>query len=137
MSHSANDYVVERLLETGRIEVDFETGEVFNLRSHKSGKPVGLPSKKGYLRTNFWIDGVQRSVFNHRIVWIAAHGIPLNRHLEIDHINGIKNDNRLVNLEAVLPVVNVGRAIQRGTWNGGWRNAPRNTKGHFLPKPKV
>jgi len=136
MSHSTNDYVVQRLLDAGRIVVDFETGEIFNLRSSRT-KPIGIQGKKGYLRTNFWIDGNQRSVFNHRIVWIAAHGVPANCHIEIDHINGIKNDNRLENLEAVLPVVNVSRAIRCGVWNGGWRNAPRGPKGHFLPKPKT
>ena len=49
----------------------------------------------------------------HRLVWEAVHG-PVPEGYEINHINGIKNDNRLANLELVTHQENMQHAKRTG-----------------------
>lgn len=59
------------------------------------GKPAcGHVSPRGYRCGS--LDA--RSVFAHRIAWKIYHGREADR---IDHINGVKTDNRIVNLRSV------------------------------------
>jgi hypothetical protein len=64
------------------------------------GDRVGTASGKGYFRTR--IDGVNYAV--HRVIWLHVYGRWPNG--EIDHINGIHGDNRLVNLREVASLLN-------------------------------
>lgn len=58
-----------------------------------AGNKVGSYNAYGYLRTT--IDGKSKMV--HRLIWELHNGeIPEN--MQIDHINGITDDNRLENL---------------------------------------
>lgn len=59
------------------------------------GEVVGCPSRKGYLRTS--VDG--RVYMLHRLVWLYHYGTWPEG--EIDHINGIRADNRIANLRDV------------------------------------
>ena len=72
-----------------------EEGNIYG----KSGRLLSQFTKDGrYLFVNLCNDGkmVQESV--HRLMWIYHKGeIPYN--MTIDHINGDKQDNRLVNLQ--------------------------------------
>lgn len=51
-------------------------------------------SSGGYLRGNVF----DRNVKAHRIAWMHYHG---RAPIEIDHINGVRTDNRIVNLREV------------------------------------
>lgn len=56
------------------------------------GARLGTRDRKGYLRNR--VDG--RHYFVHRLVWLYHYGVwPAN---QIDHINHIKDDNRIENL---------------------------------------
>lgn len=55
----------------------------------------------------------EQSVLAHRVIWEAIHG-PLADDLTINHINGVKTDNRLVNLEAVSMAENQQHAVRSG-----------------------
>jgi len=67
----------------------------------KVGDVAGSPDKDGYLCIG--IDGkVYRA---HRIAYLISHG-EIDRGMEIDHINGIKNDNRASNLRKVSSTTN-------------------------------
>lgn len=68
--------------------------------SAKKGSVVNSLNSKGYLRVG--IDNRRHSL--HRVIWALAYGYwPKN---EIDHINGIKTDNKLENLREVTGAEN-------------------------------
>ena len=70
--------------------IDPETGECFRL----DGRPTGSRTQKGYLRTSI----AGREYRLHRLVWLWVHGEHPPEGITIDHINGIKTDNRITNL---------------------------------------
>lgn len=79
----------------------------------------------GYLQTNLSKDSISKSFLVHRLVAIAFIENPENKS-EVNHINGIKNDNRIENLEWVTPKENAQHAYklglkkpQKGITNGG------------------
>lgn len=90
-----------RLIKGGLIEINFDTGEII---SYLSGKKQIIHYKhpQGYIQLA--ANGYR--MLAHRLIWITANGnIPNDK--EINHKNGIKNDNRLCNLEVVTRSQNV------------------------------
>lgn len=83
------------------------------------GTQVGTVSADGYVRVNNPRGGC---LYGHRLVWEAVHG-PIPHGLQIDHLNGRKADNRLVNLDAVTRCENMRRAIAMGQAPTGERCA--------------
>ncbi len=65
------------------------------------GQEVGcLHLKSGYRRVSIW----RKSYMVHRIIYLMAYGrFPQDN---IDHINGVRDDNRLVNIRDVSTAVN-------------------------------
>ena len=83
----------ERLREL--LDYDPDTGVLTNKvarGNRKLGDVVGCPHSQGYLRVV-----INRAwYYAHRLVWLHTYGAwPANH---IDHINGIRTDNRVVNL---------------------------------------
>ena len=73
----------------------------------KIQKPIALRVKKGgYLVAHLCKDAVRRDLTAHRAVWTAFNG-PVPVGLEINHKNGVKSDNRLVNLEVCTKSENI------------------------------
>lgn len=72
------------------------------------GKRVGFPDLRGYTRTK--LKG--KMTFAHRIIW-EMHNGEIPQGMEIDHINGVKNDNRIENLRCVDRMVNCKNAAMR------------------------
>jgi len=129
-----NDQKTLNLLNEGQIKVNFQTGEVFSILANNPQCALGAKTKKGYLRTTFYNHGEAFTVMVHRIVWIAAHGIPLPS-MRIDHKNRNKIDNKLTNLQLLTNSGNLRRAWKAGVFKHvGWRNASRNEKGQFIGK---
>ena len=64
-----------------------------------------------------WTDeaGVRQFQLVHRIIYQLVHG-PIPEGMEIDHINGVKDDNRPENLRAVTHQRNLQAARAMKTW---------------------
>lgn len=82
-----------------RFSYDPDTGVLQYLISPcsrvKVGDKAGSPDKHGYLTIRI----LDKSYKAHRIAWLHFYGAwPLK---DLDHINGVKNDNRIVNLREV------------------------------------
>lgn len=76
------------------VRYDPETG-LFHRRIASSRGPIGSVvggNTKGY--TMLWVDGAKYSA--HRVAWFLFYGEPALQ--IIDHVNGDKSDNRIVNL---------------------------------------
>lgn len=71
------------------------TGGVYSIRKGKRLTPT--TDKYGYLYYVLCVDGVRKTVKAHRLVAQAYIANPENKPT-VDHINGIKKDNRVENL---------------------------------------
>jgi hypothetical protein len=75
---------------------DPDTGHLY-WRERKQGRKfgsIGTPDSDGYLV--IWMNNRKKRFPVHRIIWAFSTGKWPND--QIDHINGVKNDNRLSNL---------------------------------------
>lgn len=90
-----------------------------------AGKPCGAKSARGYVNVGL----MGKTMQAHTIAWIIATGGPPSG--EIDHINGVRWDNRLCNLRDVsrvqnqrnLPIQKNNRSGHPGVerFRGKWR----------------
>ncbi|EOL9073535.1 HNH endonuclease signature motif containing protein [Cronobacter malonaticus] len=91
---------------------DPATGRVFHAKDKRSGRGAirvvahagdyadRYTNANGYRYASVTSDGKQRRIQTHRVAWILAHGaIPDG--LQVDHVNGVRDDNRLCNLRLV------------------------------------
>jgi len=83
--------------------------------------------RKGYLRVDLYLSGKRQRKLVHALVAAAFLG-PFAPGEETDHKNGVKADNRLVNIEKVTHGENIRRAIGLGL---------RDTVGESNPRAKL
>ena len=67
------------------------------IKSRGSHKEVGYVSPKGYRMISISVDGISKGVRSHRLAWFVYYGEMPNI---IDHINGVRYDNRIINLRS-------------------------------------
>lgn len=70
--------------------------------SAKTGRKIGYKQPKGYIAIGMRDEcGKVRHILVHRLVFLTFGNDKLSSDTVINHINGIKSDNRIDNLEAV------------------------------------
>ena len=97
-------------IRAGRWRVDPLDGLVYGC--------MGAPFRRcchGYIQIKFRTQGLIRNrfVLAHRVIWEYVNG-PLADHLVVNHLNGVRNDNRIVNLEGVTTERNNLHALMTG-----------------------
>lgn len=116
---SADDLIAIALANND-ILVDFDAGKIYGVRGAggirlEQPRELGFKHPNGYIYVNLSAGGQKKQVRVHRIVYAAAHGrIPEG--MVVDHINGIKNDNRLCNLQLLTPEDNSHKAKEDGIY---------------------
>ena len=91
-------------------------GRIFSLKTGKIIKPRDNGS--GYLVLKLYREGFNQMLYVHRIVY-EAFNLYIPRELEINHLNGIKTDNRLENLDIVNRSENLKHAYEIGLMKKG------------------
>lgn len=113
-------------LASGQIIANCETGEVYTAKG-PGGIALSNPRKldgtnnNGYLVVNIRNGDTKLQCRIHRIIWISAHGIIPDGYV-IDHINSIKTDNRLCNLQLLTCAENSHKAKADGLYLMGADN---------------
>ena len=93
-------------------DFDYSVSSIGNIRNDKTG--LILKSKKhpkGYLYIGLFKNKRRHSFKIHRIVAECFINNYKNKS-QVNHINGIKNDNRVINLEWSTPKENINHAIK-------------------------
>jgi len=95
------------------------TRRIAKSTSVKIGEIAGSKDKQGYI--TLMVCGKLYKA--HRLVWLYVNGVwPTN---EIDHINGNKSDNRLINLRDVERWVNMHNQGKRKNNTSGFKGVCR------------
>lgn len=76
------------------------------------GRIISPTAVSGYPRVLLWKDGKSKSVFVHRLVAEAFHGLPPSPRHQVNHKNGNRADPRATNLEWVTASENQVHAYQ-------------------------
>lgn len=114
----------------------YEISDYGCVRSRHGGKVRYLKCKKskhGYIEVPLSKNGKKNFFYVHRLVYTAFNG-PIPEGMQIDHIDGNKENNALSNLRVVTPRENVNNpvtrvryleAIKKITSSEEWRNNQR------------
>lgn len=101
-------------------------------RAVKPGSRAGTHNGEGYrtvcIKRNFFLE--------HRLVWAHVYGAWPS--LQIDHINGVRDDNRISNLRDVSPSINQQnkRSAPKSS-KSGVLGAHLRSNGTYQPKIRV
>ena len=102
--------IIQGALSTGKIEVDFSTGNIYStrIRGHE-GERIKLEGAEcnGYIVHTLSFNGVKKQCRAHQIVWIAKNGLYDKDRWQIDHKNRNRKDNRLENSHLVSASENI------------------------------
>ena len=77
------------------LRFDFEGGRIFRLnKKYNTYELSGNKREDGYIRLSI----NNKLLYLHRFLYEQYHNTKLTKEKEIDHINGIRDDNRICNL---------------------------------------
>ena len=89
-----------------------KNGKVINV---KTGKIIRMSKcGNGYLKFNIYNEKLEKpyTYSHHRFVYEVFRG-PIPKCLETDHINGVKTDNRIKNLQLLTPKQNLQKSVSK------------------------
>jgi len=98
-------------------------------RSENKRISVTADHPSGYRQIAMHNNGVRRTQKIHRMVYEAWVG-PIPPGMQINHLNGIKSDNRIENLEMCTPQQNIEHSVRTGL-------LPRGDRHHFVKRPET
>jgi len=116
----ANEKELHELVKAGVWEIDSQ-GRIWN---KDKGKRIERRQSHGYSQVSKKTNGVQIHTGAHRLVYHHFKG-EIPHGMVINHINGIKGDNRPENLEVVTPSENMKHAFRTGLLNSKERHNAR------------
>ena len=136
---------MEEIWKTTTVNKDYEVSNLGNIRSNKSKTPKLLkPFRRGghyakeeergfYLSVRLLHKGIEQDYAVHRLVALAFIPNPKNLPM-VNHINGVRNDNRVENLEWCDGSYNIWHSYNiLGNKNGTNRPIMQYTKeGEFI-----
>lgn len=89
----------------------YPDGRLFNMKNKNWKK--WTKDSNGYMKCTIWYMGKPISITQHRLLAEMFISNPNNKE-QVNHINGIKNDNRLENLEWVTQSENAIHSFKNG-----------------------
>lgn len=89
-----------------------------------AGKVAGTLNHKGYRVVRLTIDGALQGYSSHRLIWMIAYGEDPGEN-QIDHINGVRDDNRLANIRIATQSENQKNVPAKITNESGYKNVSR------------
>ena len=96
---------------------NWEANRLGAVRHVKNKKNIGNLEKSGYLRILVSDNGKRKHYLKHRFIYECFHGLITNTKLVVDHINNIKTDNRLNNLQLTTHSQNQIKENKKGKNN--------------------
>ena len=126
---------IRELIALGVLEIR-EAGEIWKLArmdSHGHITPSAPRRCEVRLKSGYWGIKVERRgrtylALSHRVIWTVLRG-PIAPGMTINHLNGVKSDNELANLELVTMGAN-----HRHAYRTGLRNRPSNMPAPIAPE---
>ena len=96
---------------------NWEANRLGVVRHVKHKKDIGNLEKSGYIRMLVSDKGKRKHYLKHRFIYECFHGLITNTKLVVDHMNNIKTDNRLNNLQLISHSQNQIKENKKGKNN--------------------
>jgi hypothetical protein len=97
-----------------------------NKSSALNGRVAGCIHKSGYRQIK--LKGKLHQA--HRLIWAYHYG-QLDSSFQLDHINGVKNDNRIENLRPVTPQENCFHRSEKNSKGYTWNCSSKKWQAHI------